>query len=121
MGGGARRGTNKTMSFSESPIFAVNDIITLEDLDVVRPHCFAGVQFFSDSNGLVPVTPSAGLIEIYVQTVNSTPVFELVPNHIEALTPTTISWAANTKGVRATPSGIEGASYYKLVVTCNET
>ena len=120
--GGARRGTNKTMSFSESLVFTVGTTITLEDLDVIKPHCFAGVQFFSDSDGLVPVTPSAGHMDISVQTVNSTPVFEPIrTSRIEASTPTTLSWAANTKGVRAIPSGVVGASYYKLIVTCNET
>lgn len=121
MAPGSRRGTNKIVSFSESAVVAVDITIILGDLDTVRPHCFAGVQFFSDPEGLVPVVPSTGSLLLEVQTVNSTPVFEAVPsNIIDASAPSTLSWAANTKAVRITPSGVVGAVYYKLVVTCNE-
>jgi hypothetical protein len=122
MAGGARRGANKTVAFIESAVFAVGSIITLGELDITKPHCFAGVQFFSDAAGTIPVVPSAGTVLIEIQTVNTAPVFEPPLNNlITASAPSTVTWAANTQSVRATPAGVTGTVYYKLVVTCNET
>ena len=120
--GGARRGTDKTVTYVESAVFAVGSLVTLDGLDSSKAHCFAGVQFFNDAAGLVPATPTAGTLLVEIRTVNTTPIFEAIPaNTISANAPTTISWAANTQAVRATPTGIVGATHYKLVVTCNET
>ncbi len=121
MSDGARRGANKTITFAESALTAVGDVIIISDLDITRPHCFAGVQFFDDAEGLIPAVPSDGTVLIEVQTVNTTPVFEsVVDNLISVVEPTTVTWSANTQVVRATPSLITNAAFYKLVVTCNE-
>ncbi len=122
MPGGARRGTNKIVSFDKSDVVSVGTIITLSELDITKPHCFAGVQFFSDAEGAVSVIPSAGTVLIEIQTINNAPIFESVlDNPITAKAPITITWAANTQSVRATPTGITGATHYKLVTTFNET
>ncbi len=119
---GSRRGANKSLAFFESETFAVGDIITLGELDITKPHCFAGVQFFSDAEGTLSVSPSAGTVLIEIQTVNTAPVFEPALNNLITVNaPTTVSWACNTQSVRATPAGITGAAFYKLIVTCNET
>ncbi len=121
MSDGARRGANKTITFVESALTAVGDSVTISNLDITRPHCFAGVQFFDDAEGLISATASDGTVLIEVQTVNTTPVFEsVVDNLISAAQPTTITWSANTQAVRAIPSLITNAAFYKLVVTCNE-
>lgn len=119
---GARRGTDKTVVYVESDVFAVGSVITLDGLDTIKAHCFAGIQFFNDAAGTVVATPTAGTILIEIRTVNTTPVFETIPaNTVDATAPATISWAANTQAVRATPTGVVGATHYKLIVTCNET
>ncbi len=122
MADGARRGANKTLAFVESAVFAVGSIITLDELDITKPHCFAGVQFFSDAEGITPAIPSAGTVLIEIQTVNSTPIFEnVIDNVITASATTTVNWGANTQSLRATPTGITGATHYKLVLTFNES
>ncbi len=121
MAGGARRGENKTVTFIESAVFEVGSIIILSELDITRLHCFAGVQFFNNAEGTISVIPSAGTVEIEIQTINTTPVFEVALDHtIVANAPTTVTWAANTQAVKATPIGVTGATHYKLVVTFNE-
>ena len=121
MTGGARRGANEAVKFVESAVVSVGTVINLSGLDITRLHCFAGVQFFSDAEGTIPVIPSAGTVGIEIQTINTAPVFELAVDHtIVASVPTTLTWAANTQAVRATPIGVIGATHYKLVVTLNE-
>lgn len=122
MTGGARRGANKTVTFIESAVFAVGSIITLGELDITKPHCFAGVQFFDDADGIIPASPSAGTVLIEIQTINTAPVFEsALHNLITVNALTTVTWSSNTQAVKATPTGVTGATHYKLVVTCNET
>lgn len=119
---GARRGTNKTFSLAISDISPVGNVIDLPGIDASKPHCFLGVQFFADASGSAPAVPTVGSVVIEVKTINTTPLFEPVPGGtINASAPTTISWAANTIRVRATPSGVDVATHYRLVVTCNET
>ncbi len=121
MTGGARRGANEAVKFVESAVVSVGTVINLSGLDITRLHCFAGVQFFSDAEGIIPVIPSAGIVRIEIQTINTAPVFELAADHtIVASLPTTLTWAANTQAIRAIPIGVIGATHYKLVVTLNE-
>jgi len=120
--GGARRGPNILMTDFISPIVAVGTPITITNVDTVKPHCFAGVQFFTDSSGSTQAIPGAGTVVITIKTFNTDPVFEPTPaGTITGAAPVTISWAANTLDVKATPSGITVATHYRLIVTCNET
>lgn len=106
----------------ESEVVTIGTTILLDSIDAVKPHCFAGVQFFSDSEGLSSATPTAGTVQISINTVNTAPVFELPPvSIIDATSPSTINWSANTQRVAATPSAIVGAAFYRLVVTTNKT
>lgn len=117
---GSRRGANPLFSHTASPVTAIGDTITLAEIETVKTHCFAGVQFFSDAAGLVPAVPTTGQVAISIKTINSL-IFEPAPGGIiPANLPSTISWAANTMEVRVIPSGIDVATHYKLVVTCNE-
>ena len=121
MPSGARRGKNETLSLIQSPVTAVGSPIVLPGIDAAKPHCFAGAKFYSDAEGTAPVTPTAGTIDIDVETVNSSPKIEPIPaNTINAGDARTIDWAANTTVVHATPTGITGAAFYRIVVTCNE-
>lgn len=122
--GGARRGANPTYTYIESDIKPTDDEpITVPDLDITKPHCFVGAQFFNSIDDSIPAFPTAGLLEIDIQTVNNKPNFEPIgcDNQIKAKEPTTISWAGNTSAVRAKIiEDVVGASHYRLVVTCNE-
>ena len=105
----------------ESAIVAVGVTINLPISDEF-PHNFVGVQFFADAAGLTPATPGAGTVAITVETVNSLGVFEAIPDStITGATPTTVSWDANTRQVKAVPAGITTATHYKLVWTGNRT
>lgn len=118
----ANRVENKTFTLIESEIAAVGDAITLDGIDAVKPHVFAGVQFFADSAGAAAATPGAGTVTLTIETVNTTPVTESPQNSIiDATDIKTCDWAANTQRVIATPAGITVATHYRLIVTCNET
>ena len=104
----------------ESAIVAVGVTINLPISDEF-PHNFVGVQFFADAAGLIPATPGAGTVTIMVETLN-TLLFEAPPDSvITAATPTTVSWDANTRQVKAIPAGITVATHYKLVWTGNRS
>ena len=119
---GARRGTDKTYTHIVSGIVTVATIIDLGNIDATKTHCFVGAQFFADAEGLAQAIPDAGTVTISVETLNTTPVAEAIPDGvIDAIAPCTKSWAANTRRVVATPSGITIATHYRIVVTCNET
>lgn len=117
-----RRGPNKILTVIYSGVIAIGDAIILDGIDNVKPHCFVGVQFFGDSLGATEAIPTMGTVDIKIQTLNTAPRYEDPPlPQILAVDPTTISWAANTLKVKATPTGIDVATHYRLVVTCNET
>jgi len=112
---------NKGFTLLESDIELVATTITLAAPDAKQTHCFAGVSFYSDASG-TPVVPSSGTVDITIETVNNEDTFEAVPaGTIQAATPLTVSWAANTKRVRATPNAVAGATHYRLRVTCNQS
>jgi len=113
---------NKRFTLIKSDIVAVGVTIDLDQIDTKHPHCFAGLQFFADDQGVAPATPGAGTITITIQAINSVPVFESIPSGvIDVMAYATVSWAANTVRVQAVPSGLTVATHYRLVVTCNET
>lgn len=119
---GARRGPNRLVTVIEGPITAVGVSSEIGDLDISRVHCFVGIKFFTDSSGETEAVPIAGTIDIAIRTINNNPRYEAPPiSVIEAANPTTITWAANTLAVRATPTGIDVATHYRMLVTCNET
>lgn len=117
----ARRGTNKLLTVYESDVVAVGETIELDGLDMGRPHCFVGAQFFSDAAGTTPAVPTAGTVTISVKTFN-TQVYEPVADPvITASAPTTRSWSGNSIAVKAVPADIDVATHYKIVATCNES
>ena len=119
---GGRRGTNKTFTLIESDIVTIGSVINLGNIDTSKAHCFVGAKFFANADGDVQAIPDAGTITIEVETLNTSPVLEEIPDAIiNAAAPCTRSWAANTRRVVATPDGITVASHYRIVVTCNET
>lgn len=113
---------NKQFTQIVSEIAAVGDVINLESIDAIKPHVFAGVQFFDSADGSNQATPGAGTVVLTIETVNTSPVLESPQNDtIDATAPVTCDWAANTQRVIATPTGITVATHYRLVVSCNET
>lgn len=117
-----RKGTDKTFTLIKSEVTPVGDVINLGEIDVTKAHCFAGTQFFADAEGKTEASPSTGSILITIQTLNNAPRFENASSHtINAADPSTVSWSANTRRVKATPTLVDIATHYRLVVTCNET
>jgi len=119
----ANKRENKTFTQIESEIVAVGEEIILDSIDANRTHCFCGLQFFSDTEGTISVTPTSGDFLILIQTVNSYPAWEPIPdNSVNGNKARTIEWAANTRTVKSTPSNeVIGANFYRLIVTCNGT
>lgn len=113
---------NKGFTAIESDVVAVDIPIDLGSIDAVKANCFVGVQFFIDSAGSVTATPDpGGFITITIQTYNSAPLFEHVPVGVIATDSIkTLSWSANTARVKADPTNIVNANFYKIIVTCNE-
>ncbi len=119
---GARRGTDKTFSLYYTDIVSVDTTLEISGLDMTKAHCFAAVQFFDDAVGDIAGTATAGSVTITAGTINNAPNYEpTIAGTIEAASPDTISWAANTIKAKAVPAGITGAIFYRMVVTCNET
>ena len=118
---GARRGTNSLVVIHESEVTPIGDQLILPDLDMSKVHCFLGVQFFTSIDGDIVATPTTGTITIKIKTYN-TNLFELMPEgSINAASPSTINWAANTIAVLVVPSNIDVATHYKAILTCNES
>lgn len=108
----------KDFRVERSDIVAVGATIDLAGAAANLAHNFVGVQFFADANGAAFATPGAGTVTITVSTVNNEPAFEAPPdNVISATAPTTVSYDASTRVVRAVPSGITTATHYRMVWT----
>lgn len=107
----------------QSDVVAVDTALTIDFIDPALPHNFVGFQFFSDAAGTTPVTPSSGTVDIGVGTINSYPEQDSVTAQQVDLADGdfTVSWAANTVNITATPDSVVGASYWKMKVTCNLT
>lgn len=97
----------------------IDSVVNIVDFPITHPHCFASVQFF-DAQG-DPVSAGAGTVTITVKPTNSNVFESVIDGAIDAASPTTVSWAANTAAIRATPDSIAGAATYKLVVTANRS
>lgn len=103
-----------------SAIVTVGTTIDFEGLNESKPHCFVGVEFFSDIAG-TPATASAGTVAVTVATANGGGAsFEAFPdNVIAAPTPTTLGWDGNTQKVKLVPTGIATATHWRATVTQN--
>ena len=114
--------TQEAPSYFESAVTAVASTITIENINPSKPHGQAGLEFYSDSGGTTPVIPTAGTVAIGVKTVNTPQVFEAVTGGtITASTPTTVNFSGSTIAVQAVPTGITGATHYRLTVTAHLT
>lgn len=74
-------------------------------------HSFAGVEFYSDSDGDTVVTATLGTI-VYTITSPVQPNNALIPfptNSVDAADNDVVSWGANTLNVRAVITGITGS------------
>jgi len=104
---------------TESPYTDVTlpvDITT----EPIRPYCGASVVFY-DAN-YDKITPTAGTVDITYNAWVTDRTNELPSNNVIDATDThVVSWAANCDKVIATPSGIVGATYYKLRFVANAT
>ncbi len=116
-----RRSSFAGYTFITSEIVTISTAIELDGIDTTKPHCFVACNFFADSGGTAQAVPTVGSVTIDMLTVNNNPVYD-DPGRtsIDASDPTTINFAGNVMQVRATPSGIDVATHYRIVVTCNE-
>ena len=94
----------------------VANVVTLEDIASDNPHNYASVQFYDVNGDRVTPTDGTVVLEIYSQVSG---VWEYIQGQassstIQAATAETLSWAAPTWQVRATPSGITGAVSYRV-------
>ena len=102
-----------------SAIVAVADTIDMAGLDETMPHCFAGIETFSNGTG-TPAVAGAGTVAVTLKTSNCPEVFEPpLDGSIAAPTPTTVGWDANTKAVKLVPTGITTATHWRATITQN--
>jgi hypothetical protein len=109
-----------------STIVPVGDTIDLDNIDAANPHYFAGLEFFADSHGDTPATPSAGTVTITARSINSpnymqNPSGSTGVNVIDLTAYEDLAFEGNYQAVRVIPSGIVGATHYRLNVSCNKT
>ena len=91
-------------------------------LDPSYRHNFAALEFYSDANGETVVTPTAGSITYEVVTPVTPNTFEPFTDNVkDATSSTLVSWAVNTTSIRATITGITGATHARLRASCNIT
>jgi len=96
------------------------DVVEMTDLPTDLVHVFIACKFYDAADSAV--TPSGGTLTIEVQTAGNQPNWEDPPEtSIDATAPTTIDWAANTYGVRITPSGLTGVDHWTAVLYLNKT
>lgn len=106
-----------------SVIVPVGDTITLEatedpGMSRVSPHGFAGIEFLDgagDGANVVAATGGTATIEVRT-TVNPSAWESFANNEIDCTAPTTPNWDGTILAVRAVPSGITGATHYRLRV-----
>jgi hypothetical protein len=96
------------------------DVVELMGLPTHLTHVFLSVRFFD--SGDLPVTPSGGTLTVEVMTQGNQPNWEdPLDDTIIATAPTTVDWAANTYGVRVTPSGLTGVDHWVAFIVMNKT
>ncbi len=82
-----------------------------------HPHVFVGAQFFSDAAGLSKVVPSGGEVYFNIRPVTTEQYEPFSTETVQADTPETVSAAAPPySGIKATPSAIAGAAFWRIVV-----
>jgi len=96
------------------------DIVELTDLPIFLTHVFLSVRFYDGADAAV--TPSAGTLAVEVQTLGNQPNWEDPGSAvIDATAPTTVDWAANTYGIRVTPTGLTGVDHFVVYISLNKT
>ncbi len=98
------------------------DLIEVTGLPSDFPHNFLSAQFFDAAGD--QIVPTAGTILLEIETVSGSPNFELmVDGVVDATNPATLTWAANTHSLRATPTGLVagGVTSWRIVATFNRT
>ena len=99
---------------------ASTDVVELANLPSFLTHIFLSVRFY-DAGGAA-VTPTGGTLSVEVQTLGNVPNWEDPPEPtIDATAPTTTDWAANTFGVRVTPTALTGVDHWAAYITMNKT
>lgn len=109
-------------NMQKSSIVTVDTTIELEIPDFRRTHCFAGIECFNDANGDTAATPTAGSVKVEATSwVNPQALEEASGSPISVVIAEReqVSLAANPTLVKATPTGITGATHYRLLFTGN--
>jgi hypothetical protein len=114
--------SRRRMMTMQTAVVGPTDIIEVTGLPAEFPHNFLSAQFY-DASG-AQIIPTSGTILLEIETVSGSPNFELMLDGvIEAADPSTLTWAANTHSLRATPTGLDvgGVHSWRMVATFNRT
>jgi len=117
---GQRRRANNITQIHRSDVTPIADPIVINGLVMEYPNGFVGVQFFSDAAGTVSAVPTAGSLTAQIKTINTGLFEDFNGNVIDASHPRTLNWTANATDFQITPTGIDVATHYKVIVTINE-
>lgn len=92
------------------------------ELDIVSkyPHCFLGIEYFSNDG--TSVTPTQGLMYIY-RMPSTANVYQTAPiGVLAAQSPQgELAWKGNTSKIKVVPDSISGADSYRVAVVCNKS
>ncbi len=108
-------GTEGTHSVSE--IVTVGTTVTLGDdvrLEASLPHCAVGVELLKADGS--PTVATGGTFTVMVTTLANPQGSESPPtsNVISATSLSTVSWGLGVIKVQVTPTGVTGASHYRV-------
>ena len=90
-------------------------------LDWDFAHAFAGIDFFSDAELTTPVEPTAGTVTLTALTIVCEKFQDLQNGVIDATDRKVIDFACNVVTLKAVPTGIVGATHYRLKVSTNRS
>jgi len=112
---------NRSMRAKHSAVVTKATTVTLDNFPEEARHCHAGIELM-DVNG-VAKTATGGTVTVTIKTVVNPNVAEDVTGGaIDCTSPTTVTWAANTREVIFTPDSITGdATHYVARVTANKS
>lgn len=110
--------TGKYSSVNRSPITELGKEIELP-VDSTNPHYFVGIRYL---NAGIQVKPTGGTVTLYRMPQTSNTYQKSPIGILAAQSPESeLSWYGNTKKVKASPSGVTGATAYQVVVVSNRS
>jgi hypothetical protein len=110
----------KTYNRYTSGVTAVGSVALIENINPSLLNHYIGVQWFSDAVGTTNVVPTAGTVLLEALDDVTEQFTVVASNPLDATVVTDKNYyISNMTAMQATPTGVVGAAFYKLVVSSN--